>query len=171
VNALPPDVGDGVVCASFAADGSWLSVGTTDPELGFVELSGMPPFPDSSRGDVAAVRAYRLLMEDVASAFLRVEGASPTHRAASGGSVTQTYTMAGSGPVIVEFAGRLDRPACVAVATDRRRTSRRGRGPPAAGGHERRRRRRCRCRSRGGWRGCGIVDGDGAARGDLAVGR
>ena len=47
MNGLPPDVGDGSVCASFADDGSWLSLGTTDPDLGFVELSGMPPFPDA----------------------------------------------------------------------------------------------------------------------------
>jgi uncharacterized protein len=115
MNHLSPDVGDGSVCASFAADGSWLSVGTTDPDVGFVELSGMPPFPDDSRGDVAAVRAYRLLMEDASSAFLRVHGAVPIQRAASSGTVTQTYAVHGAGPVVVEFAGHLDRPAYAEV--------------------------------------------------------
>ncbi len=115
MNHLPPDVGDGSVCASFTADGSWLSVGTTDPDLGFVELSGMPPFRDADRGDVAAVRAYRLLMEDASTAFLRVRGAAPVRREASGGAVTQAYAVSGDDPVVVEFAGRLDRPAYAEV--------------------------------------------------------
>ena len=115
MNHLPPDVGDGSVCASFTADGSWLSVGTTDPDLGFVELSGMPPFRDADRGDVAAVRAYRLLMEDVSTAFLRVRGAAPVRREASGGAITQAYSVSGADPVVVEFAGRLDRPAYAEV--------------------------------------------------------
>ena len=115
MNHLPPDVGDGSVCASFTADGSWLSVGTTDPDLGFVELTGMPPFRDTDRGDVAAVRAYRLLMEDVSTAFLRVRGAAPVRREASGGAVTQAYAVSGADPVVVEFAGHLDRPAYAEV--------------------------------------------------------
>jgi hypothetical protein len=115
VTDLPADVGDGAVCASFADDGSWLSVGTTDSDLGFVELSGMPPFPDADRGDVASVRAYRLLMEDASTAFLRVRGAAAVRREASGGAVTQAYAVAGAEPVVVEFAGRLDRPAYAEV--------------------------------------------------------
>ena len=39
----PLDVGNGQVCASFALDGSWLSLGCPHPAHGFVELNGGPP--------------------------------------------------------------------------------------------------------------------------------
>ena len=61
------------------------------------------------------MRAYRLLMEDASTAFLRVRGAAPVRREASGGAVTQAYAVTGADPVVVEFAGHLDRPAYAEV--------------------------------------------------------
>jgi uncharacterized protein len=55
----PLDVGNGQVCASFAVDGSWLSLGCTHPGHGFVELTGAPPFDEALRGRPEAVRRYR----------------------------------------------------------------------------------------------------------------
>lgn len=69
----PLDVGNGVLAASFGADASWLSVGRTHPWHGYVELSGMPPFPESWRGDVDAVRRYRTWMTGERSRFLWLE--------------------------------------------------------------------------------------------------
>jgi hypothetical protein len=52
----PLDVGNGQVCASFAVDGSWLSLGGTHPLHGFVELTGAPGFDEALRGRPEAVR-------------------------------------------------------------------------------------------------------------------
>ncbi len=69
----PVDLGTGVVCASFAGSGAWLSIGTPHPRHGFVELNALPPFDETQRGDPAATRAYRQLMLSGAHAFLRIE--------------------------------------------------------------------------------------------------
>jgi hypothetical protein len=69
----PVDLGNGAVCASFGSDGSWLSVGTTHPVHGFVELNALPPFDESRRGDPDATRAYRALMVLDDHAVLRIE--------------------------------------------------------------------------------------------------
>ncbi|HJU03047.1 MAG TPA: hypothetical protein VJ966_17765, partial [Actinomycetes bacterium] len=55
----PLDVGNGQVCASFAVDGSWLSLGRPHAGRGFVELTGAPPFDEARRGRPDAVRRYR----------------------------------------------------------------------------------------------------------------
>ena len=55
----PLDVGNGQVCASFAVDGSWLSLGCVHPRHGFVELTGAPAFDEAWRGQPDAVRRYR----------------------------------------------------------------------------------------------------------------
>ena len=76
----PLDVGSGVVAASFDADtASWLSIGAPHVGIGFVELSGMPPFDESRRGDSVATRAWRRDLARVEHAFLVVEvdGAMP----------------------------------------------------------------------------------------------
>lgn len=71
--AKPLDLGTGVVCGSFAEDGSWLSLATTHPTHGFVELSAVPPFDEADRGHPDRVRRYRALMADPSCSFLRVE--------------------------------------------------------------------------------------------------
>lgn len=117
----PADIGNGIVCASFAADGSWLSVGTTSADVGFVELNGMPRFDESRRGHVAAVRDYRRLMADPRHAFLTVEGATTIDRRAVPGqrAIEQRYVAVGDAAarprVVVRFGGRLDRPAYAEV--------------------------------------------------------
>ena len=114
--SLPADIGNGIVVASFGTEGSWLSIGTTDDELGFLELNGLPRFDESDRSNVAAVRRYRQLMTDPDLAVLTVAGASVVDRAAPVGrrAVEQRY-VAESGRVVVRFAGRLDRPAYAEV--------------------------------------------------------
>jgi meiotically up-regulated gene 157 (Mug157) protein len=66
----PLDLGTGVVCVSFAADGSWLSIGTVHRQHGFVELSGLPVFDETARGTPARVREYRQLMTEARHCFL-----------------------------------------------------------------------------------------------------
>jgi uncharacterized protein len=112
----PADIGNGIVVASFGADGSWLSIGRTDEDLGFVELNGLPPFDESERSHVPAVRRYRELMADPRLAVLTVESASAIDRSAPAGrrAVKQRY-VAEAGHVVVRFTGRLDRPAYAEV--------------------------------------------------------
>ncbi|MFI6494377.1 glycoside hydrolase family 125 protein [Streptomyces sp. NPDC050564] len=69
----PLDLGNGLVAASFGADGSWLSIGAPHPLHGFVEMSGAPPFEESWRGDPAAVRRYRGWLTEDRYAFLRLD--------------------------------------------------------------------------------------------------
>lgn len=69
----PVDLGDGVACASFGHDGSWLSIGTAHFGHGFVELSALPPFDEAQRGDPVATRRYRDLMARDDHALVRVE--------------------------------------------------------------------------------------------------
>jgi hypothetical protein len=73
----PLDVGNGQVCASFALDGSWLSLGSTHPGHGFVELTGAPAFDEVLRGRPAAVRRYRHQLTLAGTAALRLAGAVP----------------------------------------------------------------------------------------------
>ena len=71
--AKPIDVGNGIICASFGSDGSWLSVGGPHPVHGFMELSALPPFDEAWRGDPAATRAFRGMMLLEERAVLRLE--------------------------------------------------------------------------------------------------
>ena len=73
----PLDVGNGQVCASFAVDGSWLSLGRTHPGHGFVELTGAPAFDEAGRGRPEAVRRHRRALTLAANAALRLAGDVP----------------------------------------------------------------------------------------------
>jgi uncharacterized protein len=73
----PQDVGNGEVCASFAVDGSWLSLGRPHPGRGFVELTGAPAFDEALRGRPDAVRRYRQQLALAGNAALRLIGAVP----------------------------------------------------------------------------------------------
>lgn len=116
------DIGNGLVCASFGPDGQWLSLATIDPERGFVELTGMPPFDEAHRGDPEAVRRYRSGMRQTEHAFLSVDAGLATVTAMQGapegtrGVGQRLVVIAGrpaSGPATVRlgFRGRLARPA------------------------------------------------------------
>ena len=77
----PLDVGSGRVVASFdPATAAWLSIGSTHPEFGFVELSALPAFDELSRGSPDATRRHRLAMTDPRHAWLSVEvdGSAPS---------------------------------------------------------------------------------------------
>jgi hypothetical protein len=73
----PLDVGNGRVCASFAADGSWLSLGCAHPRHGFVELTGAPVFDEAWRGRPDAVRRYRNELVLARNAAVRLTGGAP----------------------------------------------------------------------------------------------
>jgi hypothetical protein len=73
----PLDVGNGRVCASFAVDGSWLSLGCAHPGHGFVELTGAPAFDEAWRGRPDAVRRYRRELTLARHAAVRLTGAVP----------------------------------------------------------------------------------------------
>jgi hypothetical protein len=73
----PLDVGNGQVCASFAVDGSWLSLGRPHPGRGFVELTGAPAFDEALRGRPDAVRRHRHQLTLASNAALRLTGAVP----------------------------------------------------------------------------------------------
>lgn len=124
----PHDAGTGVVCASFAASGAWLSLGAVDPRDGFVELSGMPAFDERKRGRPEQVRRYRALMANERSAFLSFAGVpaavlrSAVVRAEPGSArISQDLRFeAADGPaqprsLRLRFAGRLDRPALAMI--------------------------------------------------------
>lgn len=128
--AKPCDVGTGRVCASFLRDGSWLSISTYHPDHGIVELSGMPPFKESTRGDPVATRRYRELMADRDSAFLWLEGASVvdvrTEAAAGSDTIRLRLSFArGDAAPVLRVRGRLDRPALAEITETH---------PPAATG-------------------------------------
>ena len=74
----PKDVGNGLVCASFGAGGEWLSLATVHPQVGFVELTGLPLFAPEWRGDAVATRRYRSWMRREEHAFLHVEAGRAT---------------------------------------------------------------------------------------------
>jgi hypothetical protein len=133
----PLDVGNGLVCASFSLEGGWLSLGTVHPRVGFVELSGLPPFDEAWRGDAAATRRYRGWMTEDRFAFLaiddsglgpmRADATDPVRPAwlASGlevdaralpGTRTIVQRWRGNGGARrVRFAGRLDKPALAEI--------------------------------------------------------
>jgi uncharacterized protein len=73
----PLDVGNGQVCASFAVDGSWLSLGRPHPGRGFVELTGAPAFDETLRGRPDAARRHRHQLTLAGNAALRLTGAVP----------------------------------------------------------------------------------------------
>jgi hypothetical protein len=73
----PLDVGNGQVCASFALDGSWLSLGCPHPIHGFVERNGAPAFDEALRGRPDAVRRYRRQLTLAGNAALRLTGDVP----------------------------------------------------------------------------------------------
>jgi hypothetical protein len=73
----PLDVGNGQVCASFAVDGSWLSLGRPHAGRGFVELTGAPVFDETMRGRPDAVRRHRHQLTLAGYAALRLTGAVP----------------------------------------------------------------------------------------------
>jgi uncharacterized protein len=73
----PLDVGNGQVCASFAMDGSWLSLGRPHPGRGFVELTGGPAFDEALRGRPDAVRRHRHQLTLAGNAALRLTGEVP----------------------------------------------------------------------------------------------
>jgi uncharacterized protein len=73
----PADIGNGLVSASLASGGAWLSIGAPHPRHGYVELTGLPRFEPAWRGDPEAVRRYRASMADPRFAFLTVEATGP----------------------------------------------------------------------------------------------
>ena len=131
----PFDVGNGLVCASFGIDGSWLSVGVPQAEVGLVEVTGAPAFPPDQDGQVDLVRAHRVLLTDPSSALLSVTDSKTTPVPGGGPSwhvhgdgwraraeswaeadqptVVQAYELDAdsAGSFELEFRGRLDRPA------------------------------------------------------------
>lgn len=130
----PYDLGNGLVCASFGVEGSWLSLGMAHPDVGLVELSGAPAFPVERDGQVDLVRAHRAHLTDPATALLRVAGARPEPEVRGAAwrlrgdgweaqvdawaeeaapTVVQRYVLTAGGPggLRLEFRGRLDRPA------------------------------------------------------------
>ena len=115
----PLDVGTGEVCASFGADGSWLSIGRLHPAWGFVELNGLPPFAESDRGDPLATRRYRELLGSPQHAWLAVEPAARSVASVSGtpGSpwLTQRWEFGDGLARVVRVSGRLDRPALAEI--------------------------------------------------------
>jgi uncharacterized protein len=119
--AKPRDYGTGVVCASLADEGRWLSLGTVHPRHGFIELSGAPPFDERRRGRPAYTREYRARLAHVETAFLHVEDAADLRvrsvvRAVRGKrSISQMLRLHAAHdqpPALVRlrFGGRLDRP-------------------------------------------------------------
>ncbi|HUG48491.1 MAG TPA: glycoside hydrolase family 125 protein [Candidatus Limnocylindria bacterium] len=124
----PLDRGTGVVCASFGAQGEWLSLGRAHPAEGFIELSGAPPFDERLRGRPADVRRYRALLANESSSFLWLEGLGDgvTLSVEVGGApgsesleqqLVAHWTGAGSRPAALRlrFRGRLDRPALAMI--------------------------------------------------------
>ena len=107
----PRDVGNGLVCASFGANGEWLSLGGVDPEVGFVELTGLPVFDPELRGDPEAVLRYRSWMRREEHAFLHVEAGRASRRLARGGAARDARRRAAAR----RSASRRDRPAGLRV--------------------------------------------------------
>jgi hypothetical protein len=129
----PLDLGTGVVCASFAAGGSWLSIGTVHPAHGFVELNALPRLDERERGDPIATRRHRAAMTDERFAFLAISPAAADGRPGPAGLTWAGRSAAGdasapaSGRTVaqrwwfarprarVRFAGVLDRPALAEI--------------------------------------------------------
>lgn len=138
----PLDLGTGRVCASFdLRSAAWLSFAAPHARHGFVELSAVPPFDESQRGDPDATRRYREALTDAAHAFLRVEcdGAAPSlvpdpadpasprwtgeglsvrveTPAANGPAIRQTWSFGRHpGPVRLVLRARIDQPALAEI--------------------------------------------------------
>ena len=160
----PYDLGNGLVCASFGTDGSWLSVGMAHPRAGLVELSGAPSFPVERDGQVDLVRAHRAHLTDPATAMLRVADARTDAvqdgewRLHGGGwsaraqawaegtdaTIVQRYLVTADEPAALrlEFGGRLDRPAYAEITPGGPIPPALPRRPSRSPG------RRCRCERR-----------------------
>ncbi|HEX7172152.1 MAG TPA: glycoside hydrolase family 125 protein [Candidatus Limnocylindria bacterium] len=133
-------MGTGAICASFdPGSAAWLSVGMAHIGHGFVELSALPPFDDSLRGDPVATRRHRLAMTEAAHAFLVVEldgsppaldlrvadvdapawsgaGVTVVASAEPSGALCQRWSIPrGAGQVRVRLRGRLDRPSLAEI--------------------------------------------------------
>lgn len=82
-NSKPLDLGNGEICASFdPVTAAWLSLGRPHPGVGFVELSGLPPFDEACRGDADATRRHRRDMTrgDHVFLLLEIDGGRPLLR-------------------------------------------------------------------------------------------
>lgn len=128
----PLDVGDGSLRASFAIDGNWLAIGSLHPDIGLVEVVGVPALTPGDHGDPDAVRLHRTWLTDPAYAVLRfpsVTGAWDCSRAlwslsgpgwqstvtawpARDGTVVQRHNIRPTEPgkLRIRCTGRLDRP-------------------------------------------------------------
>jgi hypothetical protein len=109
------DVGNGLVGASLASTGTWLSLGGPHSRHGYVELTGLPQFEPAWRGDPTAVRRYRAYMARERFGFLRIELDEPgrheiaTHASPTAPCVEQRHRILGAGRrVVLRFHGRLD---------------------------------------------------------------
>ena len=109
------DIGNGLVSASLASGGAWLALGAPHSRYGFVELTALPAFEPSWRGDPTAVRRYRDDMASPAFAFLTFEtGRAKQHEITTRAlprqpGIEQRHRLSAvSGPVVVHFRGRLD---------------------------------------------------------------
>jgi len=111
----PLDVGNGVVAASFARSGSWLSLAAFHARHGTVELTNLPRFDERLRGKPDAVRRYRSLMTEERFAFLvadveREESASLAACHTADHTITQVWRLAAPGSLVLRFRGRLAPP-------------------------------------------------------------
>jgi hypothetical protein len=110
----PLDVGNGQVCASFAGDGSWLSLGRTHPRHGFVELTGAPRFDEAWRGQPDSVRRHRHGLTLASHAAVRLTGAVPAAVPDPRPSGRPRWSGADpSGTYQAEAWAAVDRPAVV----------------------------------------------------------
>ncbi|MFV2062496.1 MAG: glycoside hydrolase family 125 protein [Chloroflexota bacterium] len=107
----PRDIGNGLACASFGGAGEWLSLATVDPEVGFVELTGLPLFDPEWRGDEDAVRRYRSWMRREEHAFLHFEAG----RAVVSTRQDAPRSTRGLVQRLVFRASRADRPAGIRI--------------------------------------------------------
>lgn len=129
----PVDLGNGLVQASFALDGTWLSFGAIHATVGPVEFVGVPVLAPVEHADAAAVRAHRRRLSEPAWGPLAFPELSAEWRASDGrwvGSgpgwtsvitagvpdhgrgVVQSHTIrvSGAGSMRVRVRGRLDLP-------------------------------------------------------------
>jgi uncharacterized protein len=129
----PIDVGNGRLAASLGrSNAALLSVLTFHPQLGAVELSGLPPFDDARRGDPSATRDYRQLMTDdrQAVAWLetagglgveieRIDLADPSvpvwHGRLGGATVNATAVAEADGAIVLTWRFRADEPAALGI--------------------------------------------------------
>lgn len=96
----PLDVGNGLTACSVAGDAGLLMVGVPHAGLGYAVLDTAPPFDESRRHDVAAVRRYRLALatDDGGALALRPPGGWVTAEASLDGHAVPRHRLR-SGPV------------------------------------------------------------------------